>query len=200
MPDQLGNRSTIYGWIFKRTPSHSRVLDVGCGDGDLLSRLAEQREVEATGIEISQECVIRAVQRGLSVHHGNAEEGLCNYPDRSFDLVILSLAVQELEHPRNVLRECLRVGRRVIVVFPAFGHWKARWQLAFQGRAPVTPSFPHAWHDSPNRHYLTVKDWERFCEEEGWRVLEKGFVEGGKAVRLWPNLRAEAALYLLEGR
>ncbi|RPJ58210.1 MAG: methionine biosynthesis protein MetW [Acidobacteria bacterium] len=198
MPDQLENRSAIYEWILKRTASRGRVLDVGCGDGELLSRLAEHRGVEATGIELSQECVIRAVQRGLSVHHGNAEEGLCNYPDGAFDLVILSLAVQELEHPRNVLRECLRVGRRVLVVFPAFGHWRARWQLAFLGRSPVTPSFPHAWHDSPNRHYLTVKDWEQFCNDEGWKVLEKGFLTGGSTFRLLPNLRAEVALYLLE--
>jgi len=200
MPEQTENRFAIYDWILARTAARSRVLDVGCGDGELLSRLAEQREVEACGIEISQQCVIRAVQRGLTVHHGNAEEGLYNYPDSSFDLVILSLAMQELEHPRSVLRECFRVGRRVLVVFPAFGHWKARWQLALLGRAPVTGSFPHAWHESPNRHYLTVKDWESFCHEEQWRTIDRGFLRTGSPVRLLPNLRAEVALYLLEFR
>jgi methionine biosynthesis protein MetW len=198
MPGQERNRSVIYRWIMERTPRGGRILDIGCGDGELLGHLVEQREAQGTGIELSQEMVIRAVERGLSVHHGDAEEGLYHYSDACFDLVILSLAVQELAHPRRVLRECFRVGRRVIVVFPCFGYWRMRWQLALVGRAPITPSFPHNWHSSPNRHYLTVSDWEEFCKVEGWKVLDEGFVTACDKVRWWPNLRAEVAMYLLE--
>jgi methionine biosynthesis protein MetW len=192
------NRAQIDNWIVEHAPEGGKVLDIGCGTGDLLARLVRERGVRGTGIEIAEECVIKAVQQGLSVHHGNVEEGLDHYADGSFDLVVMSLTIQELGKPIHVLRESFRVGRQLIVVFPNFAHWQTRWQLGIRGRAPRTPSLPYTWHESPNRHVLTIDDWEEFCKQRGWLCAEKAFVTKGIRIRWWPNLRAEVAMYLLE--
>jgi methionine biosynthesis protein MetW len=192
------NRAQIDNWIVQHAPEGGKVLDIGCGTGDLLARLVRERHVRGTGIEIAEDCVIKAVQQGLSVHHGNVEEGLDHYSDGSFDMVVMSLTIQELGKPIHVLRESFRVGRQLIVVFPNFAHWQTRWQLGVLGRAPRTPSLPYTWHESPNRHVLTIDDWEEFCKQRGWRCVERAFVTKGKRVHWWPNLRAEVAMYLLE--
>lgn len=192
------NRMEMDNWIVNHAPQGGKVLDIGCGTGDLLARLVKERKVRGTGIEISQEHVIRAVQQGLSVHHGNVEEGLDHYADSSFDLVVMSLTIQELGKPIHVLREGFRVGKQILVVFPNFAHWRTRWQLAIQGRAPRTPTLPYTWHESPNRHVLTIDDWEEFCQQRGWRIAGKGYLTKGKCITWWPNLRGELAMYLLE--
>lgn len=192
------NREAIYPWIAERTPEGARVLDIGCGDGTLLALLAERKRARGAGIELSQELVQQAIMRGLSVHHGNVEEGLVHYGDGSFDLVILSLTIQELGDPRQVIEEALRVGRRAVVVFPNFANWRSRWQLAVHGHAPDTPSLPHKWYESPNRHYLSVSDWEDFVRAEDWMVTDRGFVAGGRRIGLWPNLLSEVAMYVIE--
>jgi methionine biosynthesis protein MetW len=198
MPKQAINKNEIYKWILRQSPEGGKVLDIGCGDGELLALLVEKHGVRGTGIEISEKCVIQAVQRGLSVHHGNVEEGLDHYGDGTFDMVILSLIIQESKNPLEIINEALRVGKKVVIVFPNFGYWSIRWQLAICGRAPETPSLPYSWYDSPNRHFFTVADWEAFCKEEGWRCLKREFLSGGKIIRLLPNLRAEVAMYLME--
>ena len=192
------NLGIVYQWIVAHTPEGGRVLDIGCGDGALLARLVAERRVRGTGIELSEESVMKAIQRGLSVHHGNVDEGLDHYADKSFDLVVISLTIQELGDPRRVMREAFRVGKRLVVVFPNFGHWRARWQLGVLGKAPSTSSLPYNWYDSPNRHYLTVADWEAFCRGEGYRRVDSGFAAEGAPVSFAPNLRAEVAMYLLE--
>ena len=198
MPEHIQNRKEIYRWIVQRTPPQGRVLDIGCGDGELLARLVRERDVHGTGIEISESCVMRAVQRGLSVHHGNVEEGLDHYSDQSFDLVIMALTLQELSDPKTIIHEALRVGKTGAFVFPNFGYFSARWQLAVRGRAPCTAGLPYSWHDSPNRHFFTVSDWDQLCRAENWHTLDRSFITAGKAIRFLPNLRAEVALYLLE--
>jgi len=198
MPEQVSNRRRIYAWITHHTPERGRVLDVGCGEGELLARLAKKRHARGTGIELAQEKVMAAVQRGLSVHHGDVEEGRDHYSDGYFDLVVLSFTIQALGNPRRVLREIFRVGKQVIVVFPNFGHWRARWDLAILGRAPRTRHLPYTWFDSPNRHFLTIADWEEFCKTERWRINARCYLSGGRRVRWAPNLRAEVAMYLLE--
>lgn len=198
MPEQESNRSAIYEWIVERTPQGGRVLDIGCGEGDLLARLVERRKVRAVGIELSEACVMKAVQRGLSVHHGDVEEGLNDYGDRSFDLVLFSLTIQELGDPLRALQEAFRVGKKAIIVFPNFGHWRARWQLAVLGQAPRTANLPYTWYESPNRHFVTIADWDNLCARQGWRTLDRGFVSQGRIVRVLPNLFAEVAMYLLE--
>lgn len=192
------NRVAIDSWIVEHAPVGGRVLDIGCGTGDLLARLVQEKKVHATGIEIAEDCVVKAVQQGLSVHHGNVEEGLDHYSDQSFDLVVMSLTIQELGKPMHVLRESFRVGKQLIVAFPNFAHWRIRWQLAVQGRAPRTPSLPYTWHESPNRHVLTIDDWDEFCGQRHWRCADRAFVTKGKRIAWWPNLRAEVAMYLLE--
>ncbi len=197
--NQPDNHPEIYRWILAHTPAGGRVLDIGCGDGELLGRMVKERKVQATGIEKSQDCAVRAIQRGLTVHHGNVEEGLDHYGDNGFDLVVLSLTLQETRRPRQVLLECFRVGRRVIVVFPNFGHWRARWQLGWHGRAPRTSILPYPWYESPNYLYITIADWEEFCRDEKWKIADKGFATSGKPTQFFPYWRAEVAMYLLEG-
>ncbi len=137
----------------------SRVLDVGCGDGTLLRLLAETRDVDGRGIEISQRGVNDCVAKGLSVIQGDADADLADYPDDAFDYVILSQTLQATRQPRVVMEHMLRIGRRAIVSFPNFGHWRIRAQLAFKGRMPVTKNLTHAWYDTPNIHFCTIRDF-----------------------------------------
>jgi len=199
MQPQPDNRSAIFDWIAERTPDKVRVLDIGCGKGDLLFKLVDEKQIHAMGIELSQEKVMTAVGRGLSVHHGDADEGLSSFVDRSFDLTIFSLTIQELANPLAVLKEALRVSKKMVVVFPNFGYWPGRWQLAFLGHAPRTGTLPYSWFDSPNRHFLTIKDWKELCKSEGWRILDEGYFANGRPVRLAPNFFAEVAVHLVEG-
>ena len=147
----------------------TRVLDVGCGDGALLALLAESRQVDSRGIELSREGVAGCVARGLSVIQGDADTDLGDYPDDSFDYVILSQTIQATRNPRLVLEQMLRIGRHAIVSFPNFGHWRMRSQVFFQGRMPVTDSLPYAWWDTPNIHFCTIRDFVTLCDQIGAR-------------------------------
>jgi methionine biosynthesis protein MetW len=177
----------------------SKVLDLGCGDGDLLQWLAENKSVDARGVEISSAKVQRAIARGVSVYQGDIDEGLADYPDGAFDYIILSQTLQETHQPRSVLREMLRVGRRAIVAFPNFGHWRMRLALLFGGRAPITELFPHTWYDSPNIHILTIHDFEELVALEGIQVERRYFLSRGRKMNMRPNLFAETAVYLVSG-
>src|ERR1700712_2614609 len=136
----------------------SRVLDVGCGDGDLL-RLLEQRGVDGRGIELSREGVNECVAKGLAVIQGDADTDLADYPDDAFDYVILSQTLQATRRPRVVLEQMLRIGQHAIVSFPNFGHWRIRMQVMFRGQMPRTDNLPYLWYDSPNIHFCTIKDF-----------------------------------------
>ncbi len=175
----------------------TKVLDLGCGEGELLEWLAANKGVQGRGVEISGAKVQRAIGRGVSVYQGDIDEGLADYPDQAFDYVILSQTLQEMLFPRHVLQEMLRVGRRVIVAFPNFGHWTVRASLLMSGRAPRTRLFPYAWYESPNLHFLTVQDFEEMVTLENLVVERRYFVSGHHKVKLFPNLRAEIAVYLV---
>jgi len=177
---------------------NSKVLDLGCGEGELLEWLAENKGVDARGVEISATKVQRAIARGVSAYQGDIDEVLDDYSDHAFDYVILSQTLQETRNPLRVLRQMLRVGRRAIVAFPNFGHWSVRLSLLFTGRAPKTPLFPNEWFDSPNVHVLTVDDFDQLVRKEGFTVERCYFIAGRHRITVLPNLLAEEALYLVK--
>ncbi len=175
----------------------SRVLDLGCGEGELLAWLVEHKSVMARGVEISSAQVRRAIARGVSVYQGDINEGLEDYPDKAFDYVILSQTLQETRAPLQVLRELLRIGRRTIVSFPNFGHWSVRLAMLQNGQAPKTKLFPHNWYDSPNIHFLSINDFEDLCRDNGFPIERRYFLSGARRVEKFPNLMAQTAVFLL---
>ena len=184
----------------------ARVLDVGCGDGALLQLLTETKDVDGRGIEIVREKVNACVARGLSVIQGNADQDLDDYPDDAFDYAILSLTIQATLRPKPVLQNLLRIGRRAIVSFPNFGHWQVRTRLLVTGRMPVTDNLPDAWHESPNAHLCTIKDFADLCRSVDAKVERAvAFNAWGQQLGTWVrmpltvhNLLGEKAVFLLK--
>ena len=189
-----------YAIIGEIVEPKTKVLDLGCGEGELLEWLAQNKGVDARGVEISSAKVQRAIARGVSVFQSDIDAGLADYPDQAFDYVILSQTLQEMRHPLQVLREMLRVGNRGIVAFPNFGHWRVRFSMLTSGGAPRTPLFPHEWYDSPNIHFLTVHDFEDLAIAENLAVERRIFLSGNHDVSAMPNLRAQVAVYLVRKR
>jgi methionine biosynthesis protein MetW len=179
----------------------SRVLDLGCGDGEFLQRLQQERDVRGLGLEIDPDNITAAVARGLNVVEQNMDRGLPNFPDQSFDTVVMAHALQAVHYPDKVLEEMLRIGRQGIVTFPNFGHWSCRLYLGSRGRMPVSRFMPYSWYDTPNIHFCTVRDFEALCEERGIRILARDMVGNTERKPLlasaWPNLFAITAIYLI---
>src|SRR3989304_9342415 len=187
------DQKVIMEWIEKG----ASVLDLGCGDGELLIRLISQKQVRAQGIEISEQAIHHCVVQGLSVFQEDIDSGLAAYADNSFDYVILNQTFQQVKKPDFVLKEALRVGKKVIVGFPNFVYYKARFQLFFDGKVPVTPSLPYEWYDTPNLHFLSIADFIEYCRKREIRIERSAFIAKNKKVRLMPNLFAEIGLFLL---
>jgi methionine biosynthesis protein MetW len=182
---------------------NTRVLDVGCGDGALLEHLARTRGVDGRGIELSQQNVNHCVARGLSVIQGDADTDLAEYPSQVFDVVILSQTIQATGEPKKVLGDLLRIGRRTIVSFPNFGHWRVRLSLLLNGRMPRTRALDEAWYDTPNIHLCTIADFAAMARASGAEI-EKALAIGQNGPRemaadSWgPNLMAEGAIFLMK--
>jgi methionine biosynthesis protein MetW len=181
----------------------SKLLDVGCGDGELLRLLTETRGVDGRGIELSREGVNECVAKGLAVIQGDADTDLADYPDDAFDYVILSQTLQATRQPRVVLEHMLRIGRRAIVSFPNFGHWGIRLQVGIGGHMPQTDNLPYAWYETPNIHFCSIKDFRQLCEVVGVRLERAVALNAwGAPLRLnapwwfW-NLFGEQAVFLL---
>jgi len=192
-PPKKIEHEVIMEWIGEG----SSVLDLGCGGGELLSRLIEEKQVRAQGIEINEEAIHRCVAIGLSVFQEDIDTGLSEYADKSFDYVILDQTFQQVKKPDFVLKEALRVGKRTIVGFPNFLHISARFQMFLGGRVPVTPSLPYEWYDTPNLHFLSIADFKEYCKKRGFRIEREAFIGKSSRVRLFPNLFAETGLFLL---
>jgi methionine biosynthesis protein MetW len=181
----------------------ARVLDVGCGDGSLLTLLRDMRQVDGRGIELERENVNICLAKGLAVIQGDADTDLANYPDDSFDYVILSQTIQATHRPRVVLEHMLRIGRKGIVSFPNFGHWRVRLDLLLRGRMPITKNMPYSWYDTPNIHFCTIRDFVGLCSEAGVK-MERAVAlnSAGTPVRVtlpwWAwNLLGEQGVFLL---
>jgi methionine biosynthesis protein MetW len=178
----------------------TRVLDLGCGEGELLAWLKENKQVDGRGVEMEGARVQKAISRGASVYQGDLESAVEDYPDQAFDYVVLSQTLQETRYPLRVLKGMLRVGKRAVVAFPNFGHYSVRLAWLLSGRAPRTDLFPYDWFDSPNIHFLTVLDFEALVEKQGWKVERRIFVAGERQVTWMPNLMAEIAVFEVSGK
>jgi methionine biosynthesis protein MetW len=195
VPEVLGRGD--YQIIGEIVAEGSRVLDLGCGEGELLAWLEAQRNCKARGVEISPAKVQKAVSRGLSVYQSDIDEGLADYPDATFDYVVLSQTLQETLKPRDVLHEMVRVGKNAIIAFPNFGHWSARLSLLRTGRAPKTKHLPYEWFDTPNVHFVTIPDFEELVRRDGLTVQKSFFLRGDRRITYRPSLLADSAVYLI---
>jgi len=184
----------------------SRVLDLGCGDGSLLKFLVTEKSVIGRGVEITEEGMEICVSKGLSVLHGDIDEGIRDYRDGFFDYVVLSQTLQVVHRPRFVIKEMLRAGKKAIVSFPNFGNWRVRLDLLFSGRMPKSDVLPFEWYDTPNIHLCTIKDFRVLCSEMGIRIEREIYLKNqdtentGLLVRVAPNLFAGIAIYLISNQ
>lgn len=176
-----------------------RVLDLGCGDGDLLELLRDDKQVDGLGVEIDSDRIAHCLSRGLNVIQQDINDGLSNFQTDSFDLVLMTYSLQTLRHPHLVIDEMLRIGRECIVTFPNFGNWRNRWQLGSMGRMPVSRFLPYDWYDTPNIHFFTVRDFEELCEQRSIRIINRSTVDAEQRqswiAKRWPNLFAVSAVY-----
>lgn len=177
----------------------SRLLDLGCGDGELLRYLSEQRKVTGYGLEIDPQKINACIDNGVNVIEQNLDKGLSNFGDNTFDSVLMTQALQAVHYPDQVLEEMLRIGREAILTFPNFAHWRCRLYLGTKGRMPVSEFMPYTWYNTPNIHFCTFKDFEALCRERSIRILDRLVVDqthrSGVLSGLWPNLLGEIAIY-----
>jgi methionine biosynthesis protein MetW len=192
----LKSTLTDYKIILRWVTKGASVLDLGCGDGELLTLLTAQKQVRAQGIELCEAAIQRCVASGLSVYQQDIDSGLSEYADNTFDYVILNQTLQQVKKPDYALTEALRVGKRVIVGFPNFVHLSARLQM-LRGKVPVTAALPYPWYDTPNLHFLGIADFQAYCKQRNIRIQAAAFVRKNGEVRVLPNLLAETGLFLL---
>jgi len=189
----------IASWI----GAGSRVIDLGCGEGNLLKHLITRKQVIGTGIERNEAKVADCIAKGLSILQGDINEEVLDYPDDTFDYVILSQTLQQVYEPDTLIRDMLRIGKRGIVSFPNFSHWKPRLQLLLSGFAPVTKQLPYEWYNTPNIRVITIKDFRKFIQEVGLYILREVAIgtqaedRYGKAIKIFPNLRATYGIFLI---
>lgn len=189
----------IQDWI----PAGSRVLDLGCGDGELLAWLRDNKQVTGYGLEIDADNIAACVTKGVNVIEQDLDLGLSNFASNSFDVVVMTQALQAVQYPDKILEEMLRVGRQCIISVPNFGHWRCRYYLARNGRMPVSDFMPYTWYNTPNIHFCTFKDFEALCVERSVKVLDRLAVDhlhrNSLGARVWPNLLGEIGIYRVSG-
>lgn len=187
----------IASWI----EPNSRVLDLGCGEGDLLCFLKSRKNVRGTGIEHDEAKVAQCIEKGVTVLQGDINAEVLDYPDGAFDYVILSQTLQQVYEPATLIRSILRIGRKAVVSFPNFSHWMVRLQLMVTGFAPVTRQLPYQWYDTPNIRVISLNDFRKFARTVGFNILQESAISvydrKGKTVQFLPNLRASYGIYLI---
>ena len=184
--------------IISETIEHGfKVLDLGCGTGELMSLLENQKAAKVQGIELDEQAIYACVEKGLSVFHSDIDSGLTEYPDKSFDYVILNQTMQEAKKIDFVIQEALRVGKNVIVGFPNFTYISSRFMIFFRGKTPITPSLPYHWYDTPNLHFLSISDFKDYCIEKKLKVLKAHYLGRKAPVWFWPNLFALNAIFVI---
>jgi methionine biosynthesis protein MetW len=203
-PEAAGISTRVdFDIVAENVEQYAKVLDVGCGDGVLLKQLVSSKDVTARGIEIDEENVISCVDKGLSVLQGDIDEGLNEYyKDRSFDYVIALHTIQAIGNPKKSIDEMLRIGKKVIISFPNFAHFKVRFGLLFKGRMPKTRALPYEWYDTPNIHMLTIRDFALFCRENDIKIEKRCPLASLKRRKkflawVWPNFFACYGLYII---
>jgi len=181
----------------------SNVLDLGCGEGELLAYLEEHKQVKGTGIDRNESRVTRCIEKGLSVLHGDINEEILDYRDQTFDYIILSQTLQQVYAPALLIHSLLRVGKKVIVSFPNFSHWRVRLQLLSSGYAPITKQLPYEWYDTPNIRVITLKDFRKFVKQVGFSIFKEVAINTnsqdrrGRIVTVFPTLSATYGIYLI---
>lgn len=189
----------IKPWVHE----NSRVLDLGCGNGEFLRQLKEERNVSGIGLELDPDNLVAASERGIDVIQQDMDLGLGNFPDQSFDVVVMAHALQVLHHPHRVLADMVRIGREAIVTFPNFGHWRCRVSLGLRGQMPVSKVLPYSWYDTPNIHFCTVRDFEALCQQLDIEIISHDIVAGTGEdwlARALPNLFGVTAIYRIRRR
>lgn len=197
MNTQFENDHPDYRIIVDLVSEGSSVLDLGCGNGDLLQILIARKHVVGRGIEIDEQAIYRCVEKGVSVFHGDIDSGVADYADRTFDFVILNQTLQQVKHLEVVLADALRIGKKVVLGFPNFAYIKSRSQMFFGGRTPVTASLPYMWYSTPNLHFFSIADFDVYCKEKKIRIEAGYYLHERARVHLFPNLLADTAIYLL---
>lgn len=189
--------SLDYRIIFQNINPGARVLDLGCGNGELMFLLAKEKHALVQGIELDDKAIYECVAKGLSVFHGDIDSGLSEYPDGSFDYVIMNQSLQQIRGADSVIQEALRVGSQVIVGFPNFASLFARSMLFFRGKVPITSSLPFHWYDTPNVKFLSISDFNDYCRSKNIKVDKVFYLGKNKLVTFWPNLFAQNAIFIL---
>jgi methionine biosynthesis protein MetW len=185
----------IQNWVKK----NSRVIDLGCGEGELLSYLKNEKKCKGYGLEINPDSIVSCVEKGLNVIEHNLNDGLEHFKDDAMDTVIMTQALQAVSRPDVLLDDMLRVGKEAIITFPNFGYWRTRFYLMTKGKMPMSKTLPFNWYDTPNIHMCTFHDFENLCREKGLTILNRTVVDKNHnkslAIRTWPNMLGEFAIY-----
>lgn len=181
----------------------SRILDLGCGEGDLLNYLKKNKQIIGTGIENSEEMVMQSMAKGLTILHGDITEEILDYPGDYFDYVILSRTLQQVFAPESLIKAILKIGKKAVVSFPNFSHWLGRFQLFFKGQAPITKQLPYTWYNTPNIRVITLKDFRRFSNDTGFKILKEVAInmhernKRDEITRFLPDFRATHGIFLI---
>jgi len=186
-----------HGVILDLIKPQSSVLDLGCGNGDLLYLLIKEKNTRVQGIEIDEQAIYKCVAKGLNVFHGDIDTGLAEFSDKSFDYVVLNQSMQQIIHVDKVLDDALRVGKKVIVGFPNFAYYKSRLQMFFQGKSPVTEALPYQWYETPNLHFFSISDFKDYCRRKLINIERSVCIGERKKIPFLPNLFAQTGIFLV---